>query len=158
VTLFARLRKFAWGSGPATPFEAGVAAHARRRPEEALAHFAQAYEEAQTAADRAAAANKLGIVYVQLSARADALAAFLLAIEHDATHVPAIVNIGNLLLEDGDTEEAIVHYESALRLDDDYAVGHLNLGVALKKLGRRGEAVREFRRATRLEGRLKPKR
>ena len=130
----------------------------RHRLDEALVHFTQAYEEAEAPAQRATAANKIGIVHVEREARDEALAAFLLAIEHDAAHVPSIVNVGNLLLEDGDVEEAIVHYQAALRLDDEYSVGHLNLGVALKKLGRRGEAVREFRRASRLEGRLKPKR
>ena len=155
MTLFARLRRFAWGSPPATAFEAGVLAFERDRIDDALAHFTQAHEQAQTVAERAVAANKLGIVHVRRGVRADAVSAFIIALEHDCAHVPSIVNVGNLLLEDGDVEEAIVHYEAALRIDDTYAVGHLNLGVAYRKLGRRRDAVREFRRASRLEGRLK---
>ncbi|GAC1419750.1 MAG: hypothetical protein NVSMB5_11820 [Candidatus Velthaea sp.] len=154
MSLFARLRLFAWNAAPATPFAAGVAALERRRVSEALALFDAALGEATSAGERAAIHNKRGIAFVQAGDIEAAVHAFLAALEIES-HVPAIVNIGNLLLEAGDVEEAIVHYEAALRLDDDYATAHLNLGVAYKRIGRRSEAVREFRRANRLEGRLK---
>ncbi|MFN2460166.1 MAG: tetratricopeptide repeat protein [Candidatus Velthaea sp.] len=155
MTLFARLRRFASAAPPATPFAAGVAALERNRIDEALAHFARAHAVAASANERAAVANKRGVAHVRRGDREAAVGAFVDAVLADASFVPAIVNIGNLLLEDDAVDEAVIHYEAALLLDDTYAAGHLNLGVAYKRLGRRGEAVREFRRANRLEGRLR---
>jgi tetratricopeptide (TPR) repeat protein len=66
---------------------------------------------------------------------------------------PALTNIGNLLLEEGVFDEAIAHYEAAIRADETYALAHLNLSVAYRKTGRRAAAVRELRLAHRLEGR-----
>lgn len=140
---------------PKTHFDAGVTALDRRRPVEALAHFAAALEVAATPAERAAIHNKIGIAQLRRDDRSAAIAAFVDALDADAGCVPVIVNIGNLLLEDGAIEEAIVHYEAALRMDDDYPVAHLNLGVAYKRLGRHADAVRELRRANRLEVRLR---
>ncbi len=65
---------------------------------------------------------------------------------------PALANIGNLLLEDGAFEEAISHYEAAIRADESYAIAHLNLSVAYRKTGRRADAVRELRAGTPLGG------
>ncbi|HEV3089684.1 MAG TPA: tetratricopeptide repeat protein, partial [Candidatus Elarobacter sp.] len=62
---------------------------------------------------------------------------------------------GNLLLEHGDVDEAIAHFEYAILIDDAYAPAYHNLGVALHRNGRRGEAVRMLRKATRLESRMK---
>jgi tetratricopeptide (TPR) repeat protein len=86
-----------------------------------------------------------------VGALVDALAA-------DPHCVPAIVNVGNLLLEDAVLDDAVAHYEAALRLDEAYAAGHFNLGIAYKRLGRRADAVREFRRADRIEAGLRARR
>ncbi len=45
-------------------------------------------------------------------------------------------------------------YERAIRSDEEYAPAHHNLGVAYKRMGKTGEAVRALRRAHRLEGRV----
>ncbi len=110
---------------------------------------------ASTPGERAAVHNKRGIAHVRRGDRGAAIDAFVDALYADPRCVPAIVNVGNLLLEDGALREAAEHYEAALRIDDEYAVAHLNLGVALKALGRRAEAVRQFRRASRLESQLR---
>jgi tetratricopeptide (TPR) repeat protein len=160
VNLFAKLRQFAWPFGrarsshpvrPLDPLAAGVRSLNRGHAAEALTFFEFASAEALTDAQRAIVDNKRGVAHVRLGDRAAALAAFTAALAADPRAVPAITNIGNLLLEDGAVDEAIVHYEAALRIDDGYALAHLSLGVAYKRLGRRGEAVREFRRAHRLE-------
>lgn len=158
MNLFAKLRQFAWpfwlrSEQPLSPLAAGVRALDRGRTAEALAFLDAAHLAARTDAERAVIENKRGVAYVQRGDRAAALAAFSAALDADPRCVPALTNIGNLLLEDGALDEAIVHYEAALRLDDDYALAHLSLGVAYKRLGRRGDAVRELRRAHRLEGR-----
>jgi len=90
--------------------------------------------------------------------RQAAIEAFADALQADSRFVPAIVNIGNVLFEDGQIDEAVDHYEAALRIEDDYGLAHLNLGVAYKKLGRHADAVREFRRANRLEARFRRRR
>lgn len=97
--------------------------------------------------------NKRGVAHVRLGRREPALADFAAALHLDDRFAPAIVNIGNLLFEDGAVDEAIVHYEAAVRADDTYAIAHLNLGVAYRQIGKRSEAVREMRVANRLEGR-----
>ena len=68
----------------------------------------------------------------------------------DERCAPALVNIGNLLLEDGHVLDAVDHYESALRIDDGYAPAHGNLGVAFRRLGRGVESIRALKRAARL--------
>jgi tetratricopeptide (TPR) repeat protein len=50
----------------------------------------------------------------------------------------------------GRLEEAIAHYEEAVRLKPDYAEAHSNLGNALGSLGRTRDAVAEYGEALRL--------
>ncbi len=52
-------------------------------------------------------------------------------------------------------EGAIARYERAIASDSEYAVAHLNLGVAYKRAGRIADAVRALRQAERLERRAK---
>jgi tetratricopeptide (TPR) repeat protein len=151
VSFFARLFASAWPPGPKTPFAAGVAALERRRFDDALAHFAVALEYAESERERAVVHNKLGLTYLRRGDRQGAVAAFTAALDADDRCVAAIVNVGNLLLEDGILDDAVAHYKAALALDDGFGAAHLNLGIAYKRQGRQPEAVREFRRAARLE-------
>lgn len=118
-----------------------------------MTDFTLLLDAAHSANERARIANKRGVAFVRLGRRAEALADFAAAIDCVPRFAPALVNIGNLLLEDGVLDEAIVHYEAAIRADESYAVAHLNLAVAYRKIGRRSDAVRELRLAHRLEGR-----
>ncbi len=59
-------------------------------------------------------------------------------------------NLAILLLHRGETEQAIKHFEEALRLDPNYAEGHYNLGNALFRLGRMDEARAHYERALQL--------
>ncbi len=119
----------------------------------ALAAFTTLFGAAQRNDERAKIVNKRGVANVRLGRRDDALRDFTTALELMPRYAPALANIGNLLLEDGALDDAIVHYEAAIRADDRYAVAHLNLAVAYRKAGRRSAAVRELRLAHRLEGR-----
>jgi tetratricopeptide (TPR) repeat protein len=152
VSIFARLAGFAWK--PRSPLAAATAALERGDVAAALTFADRALDEAGSAAARAAAHNKRGVALVRGADRDGAALAFLAALEAEPRHVPAIVNVGNLLLESGMTADAIEHYEAALRLDDRYAPAYQNLGVALRRLGRRAESVRALRTAGRLSGRL----
>jgi tetratricopeptide (TPR) repeat protein len=152
VSIFARLPGFAWK--PRSPLALASAALERGDLAAALALAQTAVDEAKSAAARAAAHNKRGVVLVRSEDREGATLAFLAALEAEPGHVPAIVNVGNLLLESGMTADAVEHYEAALRLDDRYAPAYQNLGVALRRQGRRAESVRALRTAGRLAGRL----
>lgn len=141
----------AWPATPRTPFEAGVAAFERRRFDEARGAFDAALRAAVSDAERATVLNKIALTYLAQRDIDRAVAYFTAALAIDARCVAVLVNVGNLLLEAGVLDDALAHYEAALRIDDTYAPAHFNLGIAYKRLGRRADAVRSLRRATRLE-------
>lgn len=154
VSFFSRLLRIA----PAQPpghLERGSAALLAGRLDDALAAFDRALADAETPRERGFARNKRSLVSLAQGDRAGAAAELEAALAEYAACVPAMVNLGNLALEAGDVAAAVTRYEVAITLDPDYPEAHHNLGVAYHKLGRRGEAVRELRHATRLEGRRK---
>ena len=138
---------------PATAYARGLRDLAAGRFEAALASFAVALEEARTPAEAAAAHNKAGVASVALGRRDAARASFCDALARDERCAAALVNLGNLLLEDGHPHDAVDYYEAAIRLDESYADAHRNLGIALRRLGRRADAVRALRAAARLAAR-----
>ncbi len=138
-----------------TPFELALRDMAHHRYEEALARLdALRADPTLSRQERLAVENKRGVAFINMHRVAEARDAFEAALAIDARYAPALVNVGNLHLEAGETDEAIRYYERAVLSDDDYAPAHHNLGVAYKRLGRTGDAVRELRKATRLEGRV----
>jgi lipoprotein NlpI len=140
------------------PFERAVVALERGAYADALAGLDALLAQPDLSnADRAKIANKRGVALVRLGDRDAALDAFAAALESLPRYAPALVNIGNLCLEEGSLDDAVVHYEAAIRADDTYHVAHLNLGIAYKRMGRTAESVRELKRAGRLEGRVFPK-
>jgi tetratricopeptide (TPR) repeat protein len=146
-------RWFAGPRLPETPYERAVKALELGEYESALREAEAALASATEETARADALNKRGVALMGLTRRDEALAAFCDALERCESHAPALVNIGNLLLEDGDVEDAIDHYQAALRSDPGYPLAYRNLSIACKRLGRRGEAVRYLRVADRLESR-----
>jgi len=113
--------------------------------------FKAALGEARDDGGRAAVYNKQGVALVALGRRDEALASFCGALSLNERCAPALVNIGNLLLEDGHVADAIDYYEAAISADERYHVAYANLGVALKRVGRPADAVRALRSAARLE-------
>ena len=110
-------------------------------------------QDSLSLAERAFAVNKRGVARMGLQQRDLARTDFEEALRIVTSYAPALTNLGNLLLEEGDLEGAIGRYRSAIDADPDYPIAHLNLSVAYKRLGRRAEAVSELRRAQRLEQR-----
>ncbi|MGA2140588.1 MAG: tetratricopeptide repeat protein, partial [Verrucomicrobiia bacterium] len=53
-------------------------------------------------------------------------------------------NLGNALKQAGKIEEAIAHYEQALRIKPDYAEAPYNLGIALGQVGKNEEAIAHY--------------
>jgi lipoprotein NlpI len=121
------------------------------RAEDGLSELLAA--EGLDARERAFLLNKRGVARIGLKLRELARADFGEALHAHAGHAPALTNLGNLLLEDGEVDAAIAAYESAIKSDGDYAIAYLNLGVAYKRAGRIDEGVRALRHAQRLEQR-----
>ena len=150
-----RLRRLVPGGVPIAPFTRGARELERGRLDHAEAAFGEALSLARTPAEVAAVHNKRAVVAIHRRDRELAIVELLAALEAEPRCAPAITTIGNMLLEDGHADEAIAHFEYAILVDDGYAPAYHNLGVALHRTGRRGEAVRMLRKATRLEGRMR---
>jgi tetratricopeptide (TPR) repeat protein len=75
---------------------------------------------------------------------AAARAAYGRALELDPRHTGALVNLGRLLHEAGETARAAEHYRRALEARPDHSTAAFNLGVALEDLGRRSEAIEAY--------------
>ena len=155
MAFFDRLRRLVPGRPPSGPFALGARELDRGRLDRAEAAFAEALPLARTAAEVAAVHNKRAVIAVHRRDRELAIDELIEALEADPRCAAAITTVGNLLLEDGDVDEAIAHYEFAILADDGYAPAYHNLGVAFHRSGRRGEAVRMLRKATRLESRIR---
>jgi len=138
-----------------TPFELAMRDLAQGRYEEALSRLDALLDDPSLSVEeRATAANKRGVTLINLQRVPDARAAFEHALSISPRFAPALVNIGNLYLEAGDVDQALHYYERAVLSDDEYAPAHHNMAVAYKRLGRTDDAVRELRKAQRLEGRV----
>jgi tetratricopeptide (TPR) repeat protein len=135
---------------PLTAYELALRSLAHGEYEDALRRLDALLNDETTARGRAAVANKRGVALVGLGRRSDARQAFEDALELQPRFAPALVNLGNLLLEEGELEAAVAQYEAAIRSDDRYAPAHHNLAVAYKRLGRTADSVRELRRAHKL--------
>lgn len=87
-------------------------------------------------------------------APAEARDAYRRALELDAHHADAHVNLGRLLQEEGLIAEAERHYRLALRESPDHATAAFNLGIALEDLDRSADAIEAYRRALATDPRL----
>lgn len=93
--------------------------------------------------------NKLGVVAARSRDFETAERRFQEALRIDSRYVPALTNLGNVLLERGAVDDAISRYEEALHLDPDYLPAHTNIAAALKKQKRISEMVRHLKYAQR---------
>src|SRR5437762_114310 len=80
--------------------------------------------------------------------------AYRRALELEAHHADAHVNLGRLLHEEGLVEEAERHYRLALREDPEHATAAFDLGIALEELGRPKDAIEAYRTALATDARL----
>jgi lipoprotein NlpI len=106
-----------------------------------------------SSSEQAFALNKRGVARIGMGHRDLAGADFRAALELAPRFAPALANLGNLLLDEGDVDAAIERYESAIAADPEYAVAYNNLSVAYKRCGRIADAVRALRRSQRIAAR-----
>jgi tetratricopeptide (TPR) repeat protein len=101
----------------------------------------------------AAAWYELGLE-LEAVAPVEARDAYRRALELDAHHADAHVNLGRLLHEQGLVEEAERHYRQALRDSPDHATAAFNLAIALEDLDRSADAIEAYRTALATDPRL----
>jgi len=91
---------------------------------------------------------------LEVATPGEARDAYRRALELDAHHADAHVNLGRLLHEQGLVEEAERHYRLALREAPDHATAAYDLGIALEDLGRPADAIEAYRAALVTDPRL----
>jgi Tfp pilus assembly protein PilF len=79
-----------------------------------------------------------------------ALTLWLDTVENDPNNSRAHSTLGSVLFQAGKVQEAIGHYEQALRIQPDYVTAHNNFGVALVQQGRLPEAIGHYEQALQL--------
>jgi len=101
------------------------------------------------------AENNLGLVYESSGDPTAAIEAYRKAIawQRDSLQPSEqpYVNLGNILMEQGQTKEAMAPLEKAVALAPNNAFCHLTLGVSYHKVGRLEDAQRQLERATQLD-------
>ena len=78
----------------------------------------------------------------------DAPAAYKRALELDPGHSDAHVNLGRLLQEAGNYDNAEQHYHKALDAEPDNVLAAFNLGTLLEDVGRIHDAISAYKKAT----------
>ena len=121
-----------------------------RRDAEAVLRGVQ---EVSTPLLRAEAETQRGTAHVLMGDLERAKRSFEEALSRDPKHHRALTNLGNVALEENRVDDAIAAYEAALRLDEDFANAHHNLGVAYRRKGQIDRSVRSIRRAQKAQRR-----
>lgn len=99
---------------------------------------------------KAEALNILGIWHAHRRESEAARTCLEQALEHDAGHYRARMNLGNLALESDDLEQAERLFRQVLQEAPDYDSAHHNLGVVLRRQGKLYESVKAIRKGQRL--------
>jgi protein O-mannosyl-transferase len=89
----------------------------------------------------------------------EAAASYRRALQHAPANSPNYIavihnSLGIVATRQGKTEEALRHFQEAVRFDDDFAEPRNNLANALAGAGRPAEAIEHYRAAVRLEPEL----
>lgn len=92
-----------------------------------------------------------GIAAMREKRTADAIIAFRRAVELRPTFPLAQLNLGALLTDAGQVEEAVDHLLAAQKLDPLTIAVYLNLGIALEKGGNEVDAIRAYERALQID-------
>jgi tetratricopeptide (TPR) repeat protein len=81
------------------------------------------------------------------AAQVEAIEAYKKAIELDATHAAAHINLGTLYYNRRDYVSAEKHYRQAIEVDPRYALAYFDLGNVLDETGRLQDAVKAYKDA-----------
>jgi arylsulfatase A-like enzyme/Flp pilus assembly protein TadD len=138
----------------------------------ALAHYEELLSSAPTHHDAPAWHNNLGILLGREGRLDEAAGHYREALHltmraakgidpmrrrsQEAMHIASVMysahlNLGNVLLQTGQTEAAANEFTAAIGVRPTSAEAHTQLGVALSRLGRREQAIAMFQRALQLD-------
>jgi tetratricopeptide (TPR) repeat protein len=90
--------------------------------------------------------NKLGAIYARQKNYEEARNSFNSALSINPDYAPAIVNLGNLELEEGKNQEAIDYYNKAIEKDSEYHLAYYNMAVAYKRMGKLEDYFKLYKR------------
>jgi protein O-mannosyl-transferase len=93
----------------------------------------------------------LELTWRQLGHWQDSETLFRHAVEVTENNYVAYDNLGTVLGQKGQLDEAIRQFQAAVRLKPSHANARCNLAIALEKKGQTDEAIRQFREAIRLQ-------
>ena len=95
----------------------------------------------------------IGAAHYQMNNLEDATQSFQSAAANGtkAVQAEAHYNLGNTLLTQKKTQEAIIQYETTIRIKPDFVDAYNNLGVALLSEGSTEEAIIQFEKALELK-------
>ena len=98
----------------------------------------------------ASAYNRLGILYAQQKAYADAIECFEIAqsLEPSAS---SLHNVGLIYYETGNSEKAALAFEQAIEMEDDLATRYIAYAKVLESLGRTKKMIESLEKAVELE-------
>lgn len=91
-----------------------------------------------------------GLTWAQVQLWRDSITLFSHTLKVTTGNFIAHNNMGTALSDQGKTEEAIAHYESALRIAPKYAKAWINLGIAYEESDRNAKAIEAYQQAQRL--------
>lgn len=96
--------------------------------------------------------NNLGVAYRELKEYDKSLAEFQTALKDKTYRTPEKVqlNLGHLYNDQGVMSAAVQAYERAVAANPNYVLGYLALGTAYQKMGRKEEALAQFRKVVAL--------
>jgi Flp pilus assembly protein TadD len=124
----------------------GIALVRAGRPEDGIAHFAEALRIEPTFAE---AEFGTGLAFVSEGRTDEAVAHFELALQIDPTLWKAHNNLGVIMLARGDLAQALAHLTAAVRHEPDSIEALENLRQALARAGQSREAVEDHVQAVR---------
>ena len=131
----------------------GTALLEAQRPEEALAVFRIAVEQAP---DDVKAHANAGAALVRMGRLDEAEKRLRHALTLDPRHTIVLQNLAESLRKQGRFEEALEHYRAAMETDAGNAMPHAGMGDTLFRLGRYEESLQSLDRALALEPALEP--
>jgi len=97
---------------------------------------------------------QLGISYVHLERRMEAIQAFRKALEMDPRFIHAWVNLATVHFNLGEYDKAVEYNRRALDIAHGFVPARVNLGLSLNALGRYNESIDELSRVLHLEPKM----
>ena len=93
--------------------------------------------------------NNLGMVYAEMGQKNQAFEAFTRAVRNPNYPTPekALYNMGNLYLQDGNLELALMHFKRSVERREEFPLGYRGLGNVYLQMGEVDEAYLQFGRA-----------